>query len=130
MSRALLYLPGRDQVYVRVLRQFCDTYGQGLPGLDAALLAGDSAAAQRLLHALRGACGAVGATGVQAEAQALELQLQLQLQLQDDGSAGLPAGALPDAQPVHASLAALVAAVRQRLAAAAPPVAAAAAGGQ
>ena len=126
MSRALLYLPGRDQVYVRVLRQFCDTYGQGLPGLDAALLAGDSAAAQRLLHALRGACGAVGATGVQAEAQALELQLQLQ----DDGSAGLPAGALPDAQPVHASLAALVAAVRQRLAAAAPPVAAAAAGGQ
>jgi PAS domain S-box-containing protein len=115
MSRALLYLPGRDQVYARVLRQFSDNYALGVPGLDAALLAGDWPAAQRLLHALRGACGAVGATAVQAEAQALELQIKAL------GAAGMPASLQPDAVAVHTSLASLVAALRERLALAEPP---------
>jgi HPt (histidine-containing phosphotransfer) domain-containing protein len=112
MSRALLYLPGRDQVYSRVLRQFCNNYGQGVPGLDTALDASDWAAAQRQLHALRGACGAVGATIVQAEAQALELQLR------SLGPSGVAGDRPPTAQALHTRLARLVAAVRDRLAAA------------
>ncbi|GCL61221.1 PAS domain S-box protein [Pseudaquabacterium pictum] len=119
MSRALLYLPGRDAVYARVLRQFCDNYGQGVPGLDAALQAADWPAAQRQLHALRGACGAVGATALQAEAQGLELQLKAL------GAAGTPAQTAPDGAALQASLASLIAAVRQRLDTDAPPFASA-----
>ncbi|MDH4392477.1 MAG: response regulator, partial [Aquabacterium sp.] len=109
MSRALLYLPGRDLVYARVLRQFADSYGRGVPGLDAALQAGDWAAAQRLLHSLRGACGAVGAVGLQAQAQTLEERLQLAL------SGDQAMANRPDARALNACLAALVAAVRDRL---------------
>ena len=117
MSRALLYLPGRDQVFARVLRQFCDNYSRGVPGLDAALQAGDWAEAQRLLHALRGACGAVGATTLQAEALALEQQLQ-------PLAAGvLPAGPPPSAAQVRQTLQTLVTDVRGRLTAAAPAAA-------
>jgi PAS domain S-box-containing protein len=114
MSRALLYLPGRDQIYARVLRQFIDNYGQGLPGLDAALQAGNRAEARRLLHALRGACGAVGATEVQAQAMAMEQALQPV----PAGAPG-PPGAATDAGPLNSSLRDLVHAVRQRLATAA-----------
>jgi CheY-like chemotaxis protein len=132
MSRALLYLPGRDQVFARVLRQFCDNYAQGVPGLTAALQAGQWVEAQRLLHALRGACGAVGATAVQAEALALEHQLQRLANgdttngdtTQAPGEAAnrttgaspaVPAG--PSASPVLRTLQALVDTVQARLAA-------------
>jgi PAS domain S-box-containing protein len=109
MSRALLYLPGRDQVFARVLGQFCDNYGQGVPGLDAALQAGQWKEAQRLLHALRGACGAVGATELQAQALALEHRLQ------PLAEGALPSSPRPGAEQVHATLHQLVAAVRARL---------------
>ena len=109
MSRALLYLPGRDQIYARVLRQFSDNYGQGVPGLDAALQGGDWAGAQRLLHSLRGACGAVGAISVQAEAQVLEARLK------DLESPGTVVVDPPDASALHACLSTLVATVRARL---------------
>ena len=36
MSRALLYLPGRDLLFARVLRQFAESYHAGLPELDTA----------------------------------------------------------------------------------------------
>ena len=109
MSRALLYLPGRDQIYARVLRQFSDNYGQGVPGLDAALLSGDWAGAQLLLHSLRGACGAVGAISLQNEAQVLEARLK---GLVSPGAVVIDP---PDASALHACLSALVAAVRARL---------------
>ena len=114
-SRALLHLPGRDHLFARVLRQFSDSYSQGLPGLQAALQANQWADALALLHGLRGACGAVGATGVQAEALALEQSV-----------AAVAAGDAPglarlDTSALHASLLALVTAVRARLA---PPAAA------
>jgi len=131
MSRALLYLPGRDEVYARVLRQFSANYGQGVPGLDAALQAGDLAAAQRVLHSLRGACGAVGATAVQAEAQALELQLKAPEAADATAAADAADAAarpLPSTAALHTQLARLVAAVRQRLAAAESPPAPAGAG--
>ncbi|MES2716203.1 MAG: PAS domain S-box protein [Pseudomonadota bacterium] len=116
MARALLYLPGRDEVFARVLRQFSDNYGQGVPGLDAALQAGQWVDAQRLLHSLRGACGAVGATGVQAEALALEQALQA---LAEQAPPLAAAAAAPSSAALQACLQALVDAVRERLALAA-----------
>jgi len=110
-----------------VLRQFSANYGQGVPGLDAALQAGDLAAAQRVLHSLRGACGAVGATAVQAEAQALELQLKAPEAADATAAADAADAAdaaerpLPSTAALHTQLARLVAAVRQRLAAAESP---------
>jgi len=77
MSRALLYLPGRDQVFARVLRQFVANYGEGQPALLAAMAEGRWGDARRLLHSLRGACGAVGATELMAQAQALEQRLEV-----------------------------------------------------
>lgn len=109
MTRALLYLPGGDQIYARVLGKFADTYGQGVPGLDAALHAADWVVARRLLHALRGACGAVGAIDVQAEAKLLDAHLQ------GLESAGAPVTDPPEATALHACLAMLVAALRDRL---------------
>ncbi|OYU72364.1 MAG: hypothetical protein CFE45_40335, partial [Burkholderiales bacterium PBB5] len=76
MTRALIYLPGRKQVYARVLKQFAGDYRHGLNGLDAAVAEGHHAQARQLLHSLRGACGAVGATEIVAEALALETTLQ------------------------------------------------------
>ena len=109
MSRALLYLPGRDEIYARVLRQFSDNYGDGVPGLDAALQAGDWVGAQRLLHSLRGACGAVGAIQLQVEAQLLDARLK---GLESPGAVVIDP---PDASALHACLSTLVAAVRARL---------------
>ncbi|OYV02184.1 MAG: hypothetical protein CFE45_01510, partial [Burkholderiales bacterium PBB5] len=123
MSRALLYLPGRDGVFARVLRQFVDNYAAGLPSLDLSLSEGRLADARRLLHSLRGACGAVGATRVLGMAQ------QLELALADDGIA-------PDdvqravwsqaAAALQGELQALIQAVSQRLRVGEPGAAAAA----
>ncbi|OGB00375.1 MAG: hypothetical protein A3E25_11530 [Burkholderiales bacterium RIFCSPHIGHO2_12_FULL_69_20] len=76
MARALLYLPGRDQVYARVLHQFSDNYRGGLPGLDDAMQAARWKDARRQLHSLRGACGAVGASDVMSRALMLERALE------------------------------------------------------
>jgi CheY-like chemotaxis protein len=114
MARALLYLPGRDHVFARVLRKFCENYAQGVPELDAALQAGQWAEARRQLHALRGACGAVGATTVQAEALTLELQLQAL-----DGGEATAVAPPPSAMPLQRTLQALIGEVQARLAAAA-----------
>ncbi|WP_395699732.1 PAS domain S-box protein [Aquabacterium sp.] len=88
MTRALLYLPGRDAVFKRVLQQFAEGHAEGLPTLLSLLSEGEVTAARQLVHALRGACGAVGATAVMARAQRLEQQL-----------AGLPEG-----QPAEVAL--------------------------
>ena len=108
MSRALLFLPGRDQVYARVLRQFAHSYRGGLSALEDAVRAGQWALAQQLLHALRGACGAVGAVGLVGQAQALENQVQAQLDNAADAS---------DLAALHLTLAALLADFQALLAA-------------
>jgi len=113
MSRALLYLPGRDGVFARVLRQFVDSYSAGLPALTGALTADRRADARRTLHALRGACGAVGATRV------MDLAQQLETALVDDEAPhdGILAAAwAADAAALEAELASLVAQVSERLA--------------
>ena len=101
-----------DKAVARVLRKFCENYGRGVPDLDAALKARQWAEARRLLHALRGACGAVGATTVQSEA----LTLELQLQALDGGDSAVSS---PSAKPLQHALQALIGEVQTRLAAAA-----------
>ena len=103
-----MFLPGRDQVYARLLRQFADSYRGGQPALVDAVQAGQWALAQRLLHALRGACGAVGAIDLVGQAQALENQLQAQLDEAADAS---------DLAALHLTLATLLADLRALLAA-------------
>ena len=113
LSRALLYLPGRDQVFVRVLRQFVTHQADGVGAVAAALAAGDLANARGLLHSLRGACGAVGAVELMQLAQALEQRIE-QLPASTPGAeaAALLAGPLTQ---LKATQQALVAAILRRL---------------
>ena len=50
----LLFVPGREDILQRVMRQFCSSYEQGLPGLDAHLDQQQAKAAVQLVHSLRG----------------------------------------------------------------------------
>ena len=72
VSQALMFLPGRLAVFVRVLSQFIEHYGQGLPGQPAALQLRRWSELGPVLHSLRGACGAIGATALGAQCRALE----------------------------------------------------------
>ncbi len=115
LSRALVYLPGREQIFERVLRQFASQYRQALDGLASAVEAGDWPAAMALVHSLRGACGAIGATDLLAQAGALELALQQQT----PAAAVYPVGPAPlalAAQDLLAATAALVASIDLQLA--------------
>ena len=114
VSSALLYLPGRDQIFARVLRQFVDSYSPGFATLGKALALGTAEGAgqaQALLHALRGACGVIGATGLSAQALVLELALGPTAQPAAD-----PAALQASAQALELALAQLVQAIRSRLA--------------
>jgi len=106
-------------VYARVLRQFAENYRQGLAGLDTAMAEGRLVLAQQLLHSLRGACGAVGATDLVAEAQALETALDNALETASP-SAGQAVGQADAlcarAAAVGHHLGQLVAAIDQRFA--------------
>ncbi|MDO9284052.1 MAG: PAS domain S-box protein [Aquabacterium sp.] len=117
MARALLYLPGRDQVYARVLRQFADNYRDGLSGLDEALHAARWIDARRQLHSLRGACGAVGASDLMSQARGLERSLAA-LDLPDERDTPAPSP-LEQGHALQAALRSLAQAIDQRLAGAA-----------
>jgi PAS domain S-box-containing protein len=77
MPLALSYFSGRVEPCLRVLRQFAHVHGGGLTELDALLARGDRRAATQLLHSLRGAAGAIGATRLVDQAAALEAALGL-----------------------------------------------------
>ncbi len=109
MSRALLYLPGRDQLFARVLRQFAESYHAGLPALDAALAQCRWTDAQGLLHSMRGACGAIGATDLAA------LSLALESALEHTHQAAASPDWLAQAETLQGTLAALVRAIGDRL---------------
>lgn len=114
MARALLHLPGRDQVYARVLRQFADHYRAGLPGLDAALQAARWTEAQQQLHALCGACGAVGANEVMAQSAALQRRLDDAATW--DAAAAVVASLRDQASSLDGLLGGLIRHIEQRLA--------------
>ena len=76
VTRTLLYLPGRDDILERVLGQFCRSYGDGLAALLEHIGQDRHAGARRLLLALRGDCGAVGAMALATQAKSLEELLQ------------------------------------------------------
>lgn len=118
LSRALVYLPGREQIFERVLRQFASQYRQALDGLAGEVEAGDWPAAMALVHPLRGACGAIGATDLLAQAGALELALQQRIQAAAFGAGGPinSAPPAPAAQDLLAATAALVASIDLQMA--------------
>ena len=117
MSRALMYLPGRDQIFERVLRQFANHYQPGIAGLSVALAAGDWQQIRRLLHSLRGACGAIGATDLLARTGALEKALDPASDDADGGAAEPADASLLAAQgrQIERDLSALVSAIQDRL---------------
>jgi len=71
----LAQFSGRAPAYRRALRQWIDSYAQGLPELEPAAdaaLPGPPAVLRRHLHSLYGSAAALGAAPVAAQAQALE----------------------------------------------------------
>ena len=122
MSLALLHLPGRDQIFEQVLRQFVDSYGAGFPALGQALAEGRGPAAVQLLHSLRGACGVIGASALGEQALALEQALRAwpgpgQVTSAAPNSPALPPALQAQAQRLQAATETLV---RQVVAALAP----------
>jgi len=115
----LLYVPGREDIIERVLRQFCQAYRAGLGPVLAQIEGRKHRAAAKLVHSLRGAAGAVGAVEVQAHGKRVELAL---LDVPDGDAAG---DALrPELQALSDCLARLIAELDERLGPA-PPAAAA-----
>jgi len=113
MSRALLFLPGRDLIYARVLRQFAHNYSAGLVGLEALTDAAQWAEAGRALHGLRGACGAVGAVDLVSRCEVLESRVQA---LADGVADPADAAAVPaGTASLQAALQALVVTIGVRL---------------
>jgi two-component system, sensor histidine kinase and response regulator len=110
VARALMYLPGRDDVFARVLQRFADDYRGGLPRLAALLEAGDYAQARALVHTLRGSCGAIGALDLSAQALAFEAALET-----NAGGAPDPAALAADERALQRALAALTGTIRAAL---------------
>ena len=113
MSRALLFLPGRDQIYARVLRQFTNNYSGGLADLETLTNTAQWAEAGRALHGLRGACGAVGAVDLVSRCEVLESRVQA---LTDGVADPADAAAVPEGvAALQAALLALVSTISVRL---------------
>ncbi|MBP6902551.1 MAG: PAS domain S-box protein [Burkholderiaceae bacterium] len=111
VSQALMFLPGRAAVFVRVLGQFIEHYGQGLPGQEAALQSRRWSELGLALHSLRGACGAIGASALGAQCRALEQALPAA-----DGQAPQDALALDQAlRGLQHELQSLISAMRSAL---------------
>ncbi|NMG43515.1 response regulator [Aromatoleum toluvorans] len=65
-------LMGKEDFYLSLLRKFVAGYGDFTLRLDAAIVAGDHAAAERLAHSLKGLAGQIGAVAIQEAAAELE----------------------------------------------------------
>jgi PAS domain S-box-containing protein len=114
---------GRAAMQRHALRVFADTEGEQVEQLRVCLGEGRLADARARLHALRGACAMVGASGLQARILALEQTLAAA-----DGAVQLGSGALDaSARELHKQLSALILAVQAALGPAdtSPPLAAA-----
>jgi two-component system sensor histidine kinase/response regulator len=67
---------GVETVLRRLLETFARHYAAGVPAFDAPAGSGQAADWQAAAHSLQGACGAVGAVGLQAQSQRLEDRLR------------------------------------------------------
>ncbi len=72
LARGLAHVGGDFAMLVRILRTFLGAYRTGVPGLLQAAVQGDRAAVVTACHALRGACGTVGATAMEDLVATLE----------------------------------------------------------
>jgi PAS domain S-box-containing protein len=72
IERGLVFLNGKVDRYLRLLRQFVRTRGDDMAALDAHLASGDRIAAERLVHALKGSAGTLGLTDITAIASRLD----------------------------------------------------------
>ncbi len=102
---ALRHVGGQPGTLARVLARFIDTYREGAPALAVHGQADDLARWRQASHSLRGACGAIGAAGLQQAAQKLEHDIR----------DGVPA---PDLAPMALALHEALLGFAQRLAAA------------
>jgi HPt (histidine-containing phosphotransfer) domain-containing protein len=75
-ERALRSLGGRPNALRRLLQRFIGLYGGGVPALALEAGQGRQGAWQDCAHSLQGACGAAGATELQAQAQAFDAALR------------------------------------------------------
>jgi CheY-like chemotaxis protein len=67
-ARGLATVRGKQDKYLQVLKLFVDSHRQDPAHLTAALAAGEIGAIRNLVHALKGAAGMIGATGISAAA--------------------------------------------------------------
>jgi signal transduction histidine kinase/DNA-binding response OmpR family regulator/HPt (histidine-containing phosphotransfer) domain-containing protein len=111
VTGTLLYVPGREDIIERVLSQFCQAYRSGMSVVLSHMERRENRAAAKLVHALRGAAGAVGATEVQAQCN----QVEKALMAIPDGD-GLVDAVVPDVQRLDRTLRQLVQDVEGRLA--------------
>jgi HPt (histidine-containing phosphotransfer) domain-containing protein len=111
-ARGLALFAGRHEVYLHALRTCVSIYAAGLPALDARLAHGSGASIEALraqVHAVGGACAAIGAVDVEAQAQAIDKLLR-------DANLGVDEVQLVRMlQGLRSSLAALVQQLRDKL---------------
>lgn len=109
-SRALMHLPGREDLFLRVLQRFADDYRGGLPRLAALLAEGAHGEARALVHTLRGSCGAIGALALSGQALAFEEALERAARRELDAEA-----LAADERALQRALAALTGTIRAAL---------------
>ena len=73
VARGLQLFDGQAELYLRVLRRFVESYGEGMKQLDEPLAAGDAVGMAAAAHSLRGASASIGATRVAELAGDLEV---------------------------------------------------------
>ena len=76
MAAGLRVVRGKLASYRRILKLFVDGHAEDVRQLGELLRQGDLVAAEKIAHALKGAAGTIGATGIHALASELDLALK------------------------------------------------------
>ncbi len=76
MVTGLRLMGGKQTLYLDMLRKFALKQADVADRIRNALVAGDPAAAERIVHTLKGLCGSIGANGLQQQAAGLESMLR------------------------------------------------------
>lgn len=72
----LRLMGGKQALYLDMLRKFSVKQSDAASRIRGSLLAGDSAAAERIAHTLKGLCGSIGAIALQQQAALVESMLR------------------------------------------------------